>query len=184
MRFLKIVSILILVAVSACLSTTGVVAPEQVNPNSSFITVVTVQVDSSSASIYRGYIGVLVPIGWEVDSVTYSGPNSGNMHPFGASSELNLELLIPSSHNDHWLEFKADTTFLSSQGETYEVTMRIHTDSKYGSFDIAFLGYTIYMGGAGPQYSWNGDPCSTTVEVVELNLEQSTWGSVKSEFSL
>jgi len=78
-----------------------------------------------------------------------------------------------------WLLFQTDKLLLAEVGDTYEATVRIQTDGLIGTVDIAFLGAA---GNPTQGISWNGDPCTVQVEVVELNLEQSTWGSVKSQF--
>lgn len=174
MRFQRIGSVLILAALSACVYTHSVEAPDQVDTYNSFLAVVAVEVAQDYPSPMNGYLGVLVPIGWEADSVTYTGPNSGSMLYWEGTVEF-CEYNYPSSSSDHWIGFISDSSYSCNQGDEYEITVTIHTDSTLGFIDIAFLG----LGG---QFGYIGDPCSTTVEVVELNLEQSTWGSIKSDF--
>lgn len=177
MRFHKIVSILILAGISACVSTTNVETPSQADPNSSFQAVVTVEVDEGSQQTSEyGFLGVLIPISWDADSVTYTGPNNGNMYP-SAWPEL-LETIYPSDSLYHWIGFMSDENSTGEQGDIYEISLMIYTDSTLGTFDIAFLGLVIHMS----ELNFNGDPWSTTVEVVELNLDQATWGAVKSIF--
>lgn len=152
---------------SGCVITTGVEAPSQVFPNSTFQAVVTVEIDADGEDI--GQLGVLIPQGWNADNVTYAGPYSGVM-------------LYDSTYSgggcspwDHWIGFATAESLACVEGDTFEITVSIYTDGIIGFVDIAFIGEPS------PQYAV---PCSTTVEVVELNLEQSTWGAVKSEFRL
>lgn len=168
--------ILILAVVSGCVSTTDVDTPDQVNPNSTFQAIVTVEVDEGGTAM--GYMCVLVPNGWGADSVTYAGPYSGNMIYDEDVTEY-IESYYSSASWDHWIGFQSENAVEGAEGDIYEFTMTIHTDPIMGFVEIAFLGIVDVDG-----WCWNGDPCSTTVEVVELYLEQSTWGSVKSEFSL
>ena len=174
MRLQKIWSVVILAALSACVWTHSVEAPDQVDTYSSFLAVVAVEIAEDYPTPLNGHLGVLVPIGWEADSVTYTGPNSGSMSYSGWIEE-NLENWYPSSSSDHWIGFISDSSYPCNQGDKYEITVTIHTDSTLGFVDIAFLGMGSLLGHI-------GYPCSTTVEVVELNLEQSTWGSIKSDF--
>ncbi len=177
MRFQKISLIIILAGLAACVSTTNVETPSQVDPNSSFQAVVTVEVDEGTQQTYEyGSLGVLIPISWDVDSVTYTGPNSGNMYSSGWPEEL--ETIYPSDSLYHWIGFRSDENYTAEQGDNYEISLMINTDSNLGTYDIAFLGLVIHIS----ELIFNGDPCSKTVEVVELNFEQSTWGVVKSEF--
>jgi len=169
--------ILILIAVSGCISTEEVEAPNYIYPDSSFQAVVTCIPDSGAASQYA-YFGVLVPLGWDADNVVFTGPDNGSMLPHAGTEEF-LENSLPGDPWDHWIGFVTDSTYDSNEGGIYEVTVTIHTDPLIGYANIAFLGMAYnYQSG----YMWNGDPCSTTVEVVELNLEQLTWGSVKAQF--
>ena len=170
-RILNIESILLLVAISGCVSTIAVEAPDQVDTNSSFQAIVIVQVDSVEEAY--GQFGVLLPNGWDADSVTYTGPNNGDML-FDESWSEYFENEYPSSPFDHWIGFQSDSAHQGNIWDIYGITVRIYTDDVIGNVDIAFLGMVSGI--------WNGDPCTTTVEVVELNLEQSTWGSVKSQF--
>ena len=186
MRLFTLVLILILAVLSACVSTTDVEAPDQVDPNSSFQAVGTFLIHESYGFSWggrNGYLGVLIPIGWVADNVTYekvqgSQPNSGKMF-YNADVVLACESHYPSAPSDTWIGFASDSGYPYEIGDIYEVTVIIRTDSTIGLVDIAFLGMGYDPMGA---YRWEGDPCSTTVEVVGLNLEQSTWGTVKSEF--
>lgn len=164
-------SILILAVVSGCVSTTGVEAPDSVYPDSSFQAVVTVEVNKGGNEY--GHFGVLVPNGWDANNVTYSGPFSGDMF-FNTSVSSMLENVLPSAPWDHWIGFETDVSLYGEAGDCYEVTVSVYTDDIIGTVDIAFLGMVN-----GESYTW---PCSTTVEVIELNLDQTTWGSVKSRF--
>lgn len=177
-RILELGSILILAAVSGCVSTTGVETPDFVYPDSSFQAVVTVEIDENGEGY--GCLCVLVPIGWEADSVTHTGPISGNMFNTLWVAEY-IESQYPSALWDHWIGFKSEHIIEGSAGDIYEITVRIYTDYIIGSVNTAFLGVVYYLE-SGWNYGWNGDPCSTTVEVVELNFDQATWGSIKSQF--
>ena len=184
MRSRRIGSVLILAALSACVSTTDVEVPDFVYPDSSFQAVVTCEIDSSGAAY--GFLGVLVPYGWEADSVMFTEV-SGDLPPYSGimimdnSSIWIFEDAYPSGSENHWIAFwNTDWYYSYQQGDVYTITLTIHTNSIIGSVDIAFLAVAGVLGL--DDYLWNGDPCSTTVEVVELNLEQSTWGSVKNLF--
>jgi hypothetical protein len=139
--------------------------------------VVTVQVDEEGEQY--GILGVLVPAGWTADDVAYEGPFSGEMEFYEPVPEFeySLESPYPSSPWDHWLHFLSDTTHYAEVGDTYTVALTIHTDGLVGVVDVAFLGCCGYT----EEFYWNGDPCSTTVEVIEVGLASSTWGAVKRE---
>jgi len=159
---------------SACVSTTGVEAPTQTDPSSSFEAIVTIEVAEGGTG--WGCIGVLVPIDWTADSVTYSGPSSGSMSYIANVGAL-MEVWYPSSQADQWIGFYEETYGSSEQGDVYEVTVRIHTAETSGIFELAFLGLVHEYA----DWVWEGDPCSITVEVVEMNLEAATWAEVKSQ---
>lgn len=164
--------ILILAFVSGCVSTTNVDAPSQVNTDSSFQALVTVEIDEGGGEAI-GELGVLVPNEWNADNVTYTGPNSGSMF-YNEDLALEFESYFPSASSDHWIGFDTGSLISGMVGDCYEVTVTVHTDDIIRTVDIAFLAKVCLW--------FNGSPCSTTVEVVQLNLEQSTWGAVKSEF--
>ncbi len=171
-RIRILVLIFILAAVSGCVLTTGVEAPDYAYPDSSFQVIVSLELTGEGYGV--GQLGVLVPTGWEADNVTYTGPSSGSMF-YNENVSSALESIFPCSPWDHWIGFATDST-TGITGECFEVTVNVHTDGLTGTVDIAFLGMAAYY--------YDSYPCSTTVEVVELNLEQSTWGAVKSEFRL
>ncbi len=172
MQYCKLGSILLLTILSACVSTTGVNSPAQIGTNSTFQVIVTAQVDDSVSYEHYGFMSVLVPDGWDVDNMSFSGPNSGEMSF--------IEWGIPEYPEfDEWMSFESDTCHSSNLGDIYSITMSVYASDTLGTFDIAFLAWsTEYMGIP----VWNGDPCSTIVEVVELNLEHITWGNVKTLF--
>jgi len=187
MHFQKVISLFVLAVVSACVSTTNVEAPDQVEPSSSFLAVVTCVVTTPSTECY-GYMGVLLPNEWELaDSLTYIGgtpglpPNTGDMifGGYGLPYQY-VGYQYPAGPLHYWASYISDSAYACDSLDIYEITVRIHADSVLGFYDIAFLGFA--QGYAG-WYS-SSCPCTTTVEVVELNLEQSTWGSIKSDFSI
>jgi len=177
MKRIKAVSLaisVIMAMATGCVITTGVEAPDYTYTNDCFECEVTVEVVETGQDPRYPSFGVLVPIGWDADSVTYTGPNNGSMlYSAGISSVL--EDSFPSASWDHWIGFQSDSiVWDSSVGDLYEVSVLVYTDDLIGTVDIAFLGMADSY--------FEGDPCSTTVEVDELNLEQSTWGSVKVQF--
>ncbi len=155
------------------MSTKGVEAPDIALPDSSFLSVVTIEVDETGE--YYGYLDVLVPINWGVDSVSYNGPSSGEMFYLPGAGGC----AGPAGPWYRWLFFQTDELLLAEFGDTFEATVRIQTDGLIGSVNIAFLGAA---GSPSQGIGWNGDPCTVQVEVIELNLEQTTWGSVKTQF--
>ena len=171
-RILRLELILILALVAGCVSTTNVNAPGQVNTNSSFQAFVTVVVDEGGGEAI-GELGVLVSNEWDAYNVTYTCPNSGIMF-YNEDLALEFESYFPSSSSDHWIGFDTGSLLSGMAGDCYEVTVTVHTDDMIGTVDIAFLCKVCLW--------FNGNPCSTTVEVVGLNLDQSTWGAVKYEF--
>lgn len=154
----------------ACVTTTGVETPMTAYPDSSFQAVVSVQVDDDGATSW-GYLGLVVPVGWEAGNVSYTGPSQGTMSPSSIFEGFEC------SPWDHWLGFQSDTTCAGEIGALYQITVTVYTDMLLGEVDISFLAAVDNDG-----LCWNGDPCTTTVEVIGLEFEQTTWGSVKSEF--
>ncbi len=164
---------LILAIVSGCVTTTDVEAPDYAYPDSSFQAIVTIEVSEGGKA--TGQLGVLVPIGWEADNVTYTGPSSGSMF-YDNTVSTELEYMFSSNPWDHWIGFQTSSPLSSDSGDCYQITLNVYTDGLVGVVDLAFLGMADYF--------YDDDPFPATIEVVELNLEQSTWGAVKSEFSL
>ena len=143
--------IFILAVVSGCLSTTNVEAPAQVETYSSFQAIITVEVDEGGGEAL-GELGVLVPNGWDADSLTYTGPNSGSMF-YNAELKSEFESYFPSSASDHWIGFDTGSLLSSIVKDSYEVTVIAHTDDMIGTVDIAFLAKVCLW--------FNGSPCST-----------------------
>jgi hypothetical protein len=124
-----------------------------------------------------GYLGVLPPNGRDAGSVSYAGPNRGQMF-YNELYIPQIEDCYPSTPTDRWIGFLSDYGYIGNEGDTYEITLTINTDPTTGFIDVAFLATSMYE----DDLEWNGDPCTTTVEMVGMNLESSTWGSIKTDY--
>jgi hypothetical protein len=162
-------------AALSCVTTTGVTAPDQVMASSSFQACVTAVVNFGVTA--GGYLGVLLPVGWVVDNVTYTGPYSGSMF-YDERYIFNIEAAYPTTEPYQWTGYESDTTHTGEEGDVYEITLTISTDETTGQVDVAFLATSLYT----DLLYWDGDPCSTLVEVTGLSLEKSSWGGIKSRF--
>ena len=180
MKLLVIVAVGLLMALG-CVETTSVEAPEEVDAGSSFqVTVNTVVVDTSSDD-ECGVLAVLVPDVWSVDSVIchgygYFGPFD-NVQPGGGWPD---EHYPPSTGYQWWLFQSPDSNLNGDSAETAYANVTITTNDTLGSFQMAFLAGVFC--GMGEDHFFEGDPCSCTVEVMPLILQQETWASIKSDY--
>jgi len=179
MKFQLIMTVLVLIVISACALTHSVEAPGFAGQNSIFQAVVTAEVTLKNwPGPENGYLSVLVPTSWAVDNMTFTGPNSGEMSfAFWGIPESGPG--VTRNEWKNWMSFVSDSAYVPVEGDIYHISMDIHTNDTLGIFEIAFLAWGF---GVMSYPSWDGDPCTTTVQVVELSLENTTWGSVKTQF--
>jgi len=170
-RLLVLVSAGLAIMLS-CVETTSVEAPAEVNPNTSFT--VTINIAAFDSGTETGYLAILIPEIWSVDSVYgvgygYSGPLS-NDGPTGMLS-------APASGYE-WSSWKTPVELYTDSGETGYANAVISTSDSLGTFQLAFC--AGHYGSYHPY--WEDYPCSCLVEVTPLNLEQETWGYIKVGF--
>ena len=160
-----------------CVQTTSVEAPSDVNPNVSFE--VTVNTELTQGSYGDGNLAILIPEIWSVDSVycdgyQYTGPFSvPDTVFFGWANDS-----FPPNAGYEWWYSSSPATLSGDSGETGHVTVTITTSDSIGTFKLAFIAFSTYE----HQPYYDGVPCSCTVEVTPLSLEQETWAHIKSEF--
>lgn len=160
-----------LISTVSCISTTSITSPTIVYAGSSFEIEITAVVEDDGEA--WGLLGIVVPSGWEASNVSYNGPFQGLMVPHSAFDEFEC------AYWDHWIGFRSDSVRTGSTGDVYHYFATIHTDMLIGDVDISCLAAISDI----DTPEWNGDPCSVSVEVLELNLNQSSWGGIKTEFS-
>lgn len=162
-----------------CVETTSVETPGTVNPDCTFQVIVnTVLVESPYPEPCLGVLAVLHPIGWVIDSAYcngygYSGPMVG---PYPGSY---MELPPPSAGYEWHHFYTPDNDLFGEPGDTGFGNVFILPNDSLGTFSLAFLAGAL--GGIGDPV-WSGDPCSCSVEVTPLSLEQETWGNIKAGF--
>ena len=163
-----------------CVETTSIEAPAEVYCNTPFqITVSTIATDSTSIGT-NGHLAILIPVTWSVDSVCFDG--YGNNGPgillgWVGSGDWPANSYPPTSGYE-WYNTLAENAVTGQIGETGQAIVTITPDEVTGIYQIASLaGAGQYM-----EPSWDGDPCSCTVEVTPLNLQQETWAHIKSGF--
>ena len=163
-----------------CVGTTSVEAPGTVNPVCTFQVIVnTLLIDSCSLPECGGLLAILIPMEWSIDSVYATG--------YGYSGPMLLDSvgtwptnIYPPSTGYEWVDFVTpDNTLYGSIGDTGHATVTIMTGDSLGTFSLAFLAAEFNPPG---DLHWVGDPCNCTVEVTPLNLQEETWGHIKSEF--
>ena len=163
--------LVVLTSTLSCISTTGVTSPATVFAGSSFEIEITAVVEDDGEA--WGLLGIVVPSGWEASNVSYNGLFQGVMVPDSAFGDFEC------APWDHWIGFRSDSIRTGSTGDVYHYFATIHTDMLIGDVDISCL--AAILNDLTPE--WDGDPCSVSVEVVELNLNQSSWGGIKTEFT-
>ncbi len=171
----------------SCVSTTSVEAPAEADPNQIFEVTVHTELTEQYGGDMTGLLAVLVPSIWTVDSVFcdgygYTGPfvfsYSDSMYYWPSVDEeaLRADLYKPATGYIWWV-FAEDSLY-GDLGETAHAAVFVTTNDSLGQFQMAFLAAVTGQGNT----NWNGDPCSCIVEVTPLQLEQETWGYIKSEF--
>lgn len=166
-----------------CVQTTSYEVPSQIDTNTSFQAVVYTEVVDSlplPGQTFTGLLAVLIPIGWSVDSVCLDGYGySDFMIP--TSSGWISEYEYPPGSGYEWISYGTSEHVTGDLGDTGHANVFITSGDVPGSYTTAALGAFLanqpYIA-----YFWEGDPCSCLVEVTPLNLEQETWGKIKSEF--
>ena len=162
-----------------CVSTTAVEAPALVFSDIPFEVAVTAEAtDTLSGNLSTdGYLFILVPSAWSVDSVFIDG--FGYIGPADLMywSGL-LDYYYPPDSGYAWLAAQTSYDWSSYIGEVGNSIVVIRPGNEPGTFTMAFLA-AIYDGMS--DLHWDGDPCSCIVEVTPLLLEQETWGHIKSE---
>lgn len=164
---------------TSCISTIDVLAPECVNPGQQFSAEVTVQIDSTG-ELTTALLGVLLPETWNAVSGTFTGPSySGELYPYFGGLLDQIVQAYPPTPGYEWQGLAADGWMQGEQGEIYYSTVVIEVpgSATYGPYDIAFLAAQKREIDQSP--AWDGDPCSTIVEVVPLALVTDTWGGLK-----
>ena len=156
----------------SCVETTSVEAPAEVDPNTAFeVTINTLSTDSGGA---RGYLAILIPEIWTIDSVYGSGYGiSGTLDSINSS---NLYLPQPAAGYE-WFAWKTPVIAFADSGEIGHAITTITTVDSLGTFQLAVCAGT--EGYAWP--NWEESPCSCMVDVTPLNLQQETWGYIKTE---
>ena len=170
-----IVSI-VLISCSSCYIS-NIDLPATAQPNSSFETIIEATKDGNPVYV-SGAVSIVVPDAWSVDSVSYDGPISGQMIP-ADSLAYYLSVTYPPPANYKWLSFCSESGGSTSPGDVFDISMTVHTDDLLGMIPLSFH-IAWFIGGA-VSWDWDEDPIADSIEVVELNLEQSTWGSVKAQ---
>jgi len=161
-----------------CVATTSVEAPSEVNPNTSFTTIIHVISTEPSWDSTICCLAILIPEIWTVDSVLGEGYGlSCLLDTMGVHGEPPWEHPAPSGYL--WSCWETPVAILADSGETGYAEAYISVTDSLGFFELAFCaGYYHSMGGV----IYEDNPCSCVVEVTLLNLEQETWGFIKSEF--
>jgi hypothetical protein len=129
-----------------------------------------------------GFCGVLLPDGWTIESMAYTGDLSGTLLPDSVCTAF-LEDLYPSPMGYGWLGCRSEAIRLVHPC-TLEVYAPVQTDSCCGSFWLAFQ-----TGGASPpateidDYSAGGNPWyGFLVEISPDGLALETWGAIKGSW--
>ncbi len=162
-----------------CVETTGVQAPTAVSPNTSFTVIIDVM--SSDSNWYPAIVGlaVLIPEIWEVDSLYgYGFGYSGTLDTLDYHFDPPWQHPAPGGYI--WSCWQTPVAVVGDSGETGYAEAYISVSDSLGLFQLAFC--AGYLNTIGPDFWWEEDPCSCVVEIVPLNLEQETWGHIKSEF--
>ena len=173
-------STLVMAIALGCVNTIDYQAPQQVNQNSSFQSIVyTEAVDSLPLPGYTitGLLEVLVPEGWSVDSVFLDGYSFYGLMSSGSSGWAAEE--YPPGIGYKWVSFYA-SELTGDYGDTGQATVYITSGDSAGVYTTAAIGVIIVVE-PWVAYLREGDPCSCSVEINPLNLEQETWGSIKLE---
>lgn len=79
-----------------------------------------------------------------------------------------------------WSCWETPVPILADSGETGYAEAFISVTDSLGPFQLAL--YASYWHSMGSEFYYEDHPCSCTVEVTTLNLEQETWGYIKQEF--
>ena len=182
MRTILLVLISAVLAIMlSCVETTSVEAPVEVDPSISFEVTVNTELTVQHGGDEWGELAVLVPTAWSVDSVICDG--YGYIGPFNAPYPDSLgwaEYYYPSSAGYQWWHSRSPQSNLyGDSAETGYAIVTISTNDTLGTFQMAFLA-AMWEGMGAPYYE--GDPCSCTVTVTPLNLQQETWGYIKAGF--
>ena len=160
-----------------CVETTSVQSPADINPNESFTVILnTLATDSSWNGPKTGLLAILIPEIWSVDSVHGEGYGYfGSLEFYGFVS--GPEAYLPhASSGYHWAIWDTPIALSVDSGDTGYVNANITSTDSLGVFQLAFC-----CGFVGPYTpGWEDSPCSCLVAVTPLNLEQTTWGTIKS----
>ena len=166
----------ILTIILSCAETTSVEAPGEIDPSTNFeVTINTMTTNPEPSLSSYGYLAILIPEMWIVDSVYCVG--YGYSGPLDAWWNTPSEYFPPASGYE-WSGWRTPVVLHGDSGETGYANAIITTIDSLGTFQLAFCAGTDHV--LGPL--WEDTPCSCTVEVTPLSLEQETWGHIKSEF--
>ena len=169
-----------LAIILGCVQTTSVEAPSEVNQNTTFTATTNVIASYSSlASSTTCCLAILIPEIWTLDRVYGYGEGAGFSGPLdtmGAHGNPPWQHPAPSGYL--WSCWETPAPILADSGETGYADALISVTDSLGIYQLAFC-----AGLYNPieDVNWEDYPCSCTVEVTLLNLEQETWGSIKSK---
>ncbi len=162
-----------------CVDTTGVDAPSQIDPNTTFeCTVNTIGDSLNPGAPDIGYLAILIPEIWSVDSVYGEG------YGFTGSMDSIPNVQTYPNYTDppvgyEWSMWETPVPLTSYPGDSGYAIVNINTSDSLGEFQLVF-----YTGSAGSiEPIWEDTPCSCTVEVTPLNLQQDTWAHIKSDLA-
>lgn len=170
-----------LAIILSCVETTSVEAPAEVNPNTTFMaTINVVDTDSTWEEDRTVCLAILIPKIWSVDSVYGNGCEySGSLDTMGVYGNPPPQHPAPSGY--FWSCWNTPIPINGDYGETGYAEAFISATDSLGLFQLVFCaGYWTTV--IEPRYVYEDNPCSCVVEVTLLNLEQETWGHIKSEF--
>ena len=166
----------VLTIVLGCVETTSIEAPSEVNPNVSFELTVHTEL-THAANTSWGELAILIPEFWSVDSVFGDGYEYVGPLEFSGIGGWPADLFPPSIGYVWWL-FYCPELLYGDSAETGYAIATIITDDSIGTFQVA----SIACASVEKEPWFDGVPCSCTVDVTPLNLEQKTWGYIKAEF--
>jgi len=168
----------------SCVETTSVVAPAEVNPNTTFMaTINVVDTDSLFEEDKTVCLAILIPEIWSVDSVYGDGCEySGPLDTMGVYGNPPPQWQHPAPSGYLWSCWETPIPINADYGETGYAEAYISTTDSLGLFQLVFCAGYWADASTPHHFQYEDNPCSCAVEVTPLSLEQETWGHIKSEF--
>ncbi len=176
MKLIKIEILIASLVLCACGYISDIDLPDTAQPNSIIPVVVEATMEQASAGAH-GACSIMVPVGWSVDWVYYSGASSGTMTTINQLAEY-LTYEFPPPADFMWLSFLSTESCSPDSGDVFNVHMTVHNDSLEGTIVLAFhvAWYDMY-------WDWDYDPVQDSLIVQELAFNQTTWATIKANYT-